>query len=46
MAYTEQPEAPAELGSIWGALLILALIVAVAVVIATLPDHTRKELLY
>ena len=47
MAYTEQPRsAGRSLGSILGPLLILALVVAVVVVIATLPEHTRKELLY
>ena len=46
MAYTEQPRSAGRLGSMLGPLLVLALIVAVVVVIATLPEHTRKELLY
>src|ERR1700740_2912917 len=47
MAYTEQPRSAGRtLGGMLGPLLILALIVAVVALIATLPDHTRKELLY
>lgn len=46
MAYTEQPRSAGRLGGMWGTLLTLAVIVALAVVLATLPEHTRKELLY
>jgi tripartite ATP-independent transporter DctM subunit len=47
MAYTEQTRgAGRSLGGMLGALLILGLIAAVAVVIAMLPEHVRKELLY
>jgi tripartite ATP-independent transporter DctM subunit len=47
MAYTEQPRgAGRSLGSILAPLLILALIVAAVAVIATLPEHARKEVLY
>jgi hypothetical protein len=45
MAYTEQTRGRT-LGGYLGPLLILGLIVATVAVIATLPDHTRKELLY
>ncbi len=44
MAYTEQTRGRL-LGGFLGPLLILLIFAAVAV-IATLPDHTRKELLY
>jgi tripartite ATP-independent transporter DctM subunit len=47
MAYTEQPRSSGRsLSGTLGALLIAALVLAVIAVIATLPDHTRKELLY
>jgi tripartite ATP-independent transporter DctM subunit len=47
MAYTEQPRSEGRsLGGVLTTLLIFGLIVAVVAVIATLPDHTRKELLY
>ncbi len=45
MAFQEQTRGRT-LGSILGPLLILGLIVAVIAVIASLPDHSRKELLY
>ena len=46
MAYTEQTRSPGRSAACLGPLLILALIVAMVVVIATLPEHTRKDLLY
>lgn len=47
MAYTEETRGTGRsLGGLWGMLLILAVIAALVVVVATLPDHTRKELLY
>src|SRR5437762_822367 len=47
MAYTEQTRGPGRsFGGLLGGLLILGLIAAVAVVIAALPDHARKEVLY
>src|SRR5262245_60601695 len=47
MAYTEQPRgAGRTLRGMLAQLLILALIVAVVAVVATLPEHARKEILY
>ena len=47
MAYMEQPRSAGRtLGGMLGTLLILAVIVALVAVVATLPEHTRKELLY
>ena len=47
MAYMEQPRSAGRtLGGMLGTLLVLAVIVALVVVVATLPEHTRKELLY
>lgn len=47
MAYTEQPRGEARsLGGLLGPVLIFVLVVAGVVVIAMLPDHIRKELLY
>jgi tripartite ATP-independent transporter DctM subunit len=47
MAYTEQPRsAGRSLGGLLWLLLILGVIVATVAVIATLPEHSRKELLY
>ncbi len=47
MAFTEQPRsAGRSLAGIMAPVLIFALAVAIVAVIATLPEHARKELLY
>ena len=47
MAYTEEPpSAGRSLGGLLWGLLILGLIVAAVTVVATLPEHSRKELLF